>query len=80
MDSKQIFGGCAIWQEVDRWHSVAKEGNPKESNIYLVTSETGKVMEDFYHASDNEWSKALKIRCAVIAWKKEPEPYTEEES
>ena len=67
-------------QEHNRWHSVAKEGNPKESNNYLVTLEKGKVMEEFYHVPDNEWSTASRIGCGIVAWKPLPEPYTEEEA
>jgi hypothetical protein len=67
-------------QETDRWHSVTKEGNPKESNNYLVTLEKGKVMEDFYHVPDNEWSTASRIGCGTVAWKPLPEPYTEDEA
>ena len=67
-------------QEQDRWHSVAKERNPKESNNYLVTLEKGKVMEDFYHVPDNEWSKASILGCGIVAWKPLPDPYTEDEA
>lgn len=67
-------------QGQDRWHSVAKEGNPKENNNYLVTLENGKVMEDFYHVPDNEWSTASRIGCGVVAWMPLPDPYTGEEA
>jgi len=67
-------------QEQDRWHSVVKEGNPKESNNYLVTLEKNKVMEDFYHVPDNEWSTASRIGCSIVAWCPLPEPYTEEKA
>lgn len=64
-------------QEQERWHSVAKEGNPKKNGFYLWTSKDGTVREDYY---DDIWSKAWQFGYKVIAWKKEPEPYTEEES
>lgn len=67
-------------QERDRWHSVAKEGNPKESGFYLWTSKDGTVREDYYQVRDDTWSKAWQFGYEVIAWKKEPEPYTEEEA
>ncbi len=67
-------------QEQDRWHSVAKEGNPKESGFYLWTSKDGTVREDLYRACDGIWSKAWQFGYKVIAWKNEPEPYTEDKT
>lgn len=67
-------------QEADRWHSVAKEGNPKENGFYLWTSKDGTVREDYYQVRDDTWSKAWQFGYEVIAWKKESEPYTEGKS
>lgn len=66
--------------EQDRWHSVAKEGNPKESGFYLWTSKDGTVREDYYQVRDDTWSKAWQFGYKVVAWKNEPEPYTEGKS
>lgn len=67
-------------KEANRWHSVAKEGNPKESGFYLWTSKDGTVREDYYQVRDDTWSKAWQFGYKVIAWKNEPESYTEEEA
>ena len=61
-------------QEVDRWHSVAKEGNPKKSGSYVVTTKMGNVVKDYYYASYDEW-----VNFVVVAWKKKSEPYKVEE-
>ena len=66
--------------EQDRWYSVAKEGNPKENGFYLWTSKDGTVREDYYQVRGDTWSKAWQFGYEVIAWKKEPEPYTEEDN
>ena len=66
-------------QEKDRWHSVAKEGNPKENGFYLWTSKDGTVREDYYQVRDDTWSKAWQFGYKVIAWKNEPEPYEAED-
>jgi hypothetical protein len=72
-------------QEADRWHSVAKEGNPKESGLYIVTDNSkmdGNNPHTRYfnaYGDASFWSgwKADE----VIAWKEIiSEPYTEEES
>ena len=67
-------------QEEDRWHPVAKEGEPKESGSYLLTLKNGWVTEDFYHIDYGEWGKAhQRTIYEVVAWREKPEPYTEEE-
>lgn len=72
-------------QEQERWHSVAKEGNPKESGLYIVTDNSkmdgNKPHTRYFNAYGDEafWSgwKADE----VVAWKEiTSEPYTEEES
>ena len=69
-------------QEQDRWHSVAKEGNPKERGFYLWTSKDGTVREDLYRICDNTWTWCIAWRDGydVVAWRPLPEPYKEEEA
>ena len=72
-------------QEADRWHSVAKEGNPKKSGLYIVTDNSkmdgNNPHTRYFNAYGDKafWSgwKADE----VVAWKEiTSEPYTEEES
>ena len=72
-------------QEQDRWHSVAKEGNPKESGAYNCTCSDGtpvrRVTAIRYIKGTNEWAMTGKRTFwKVIAWRPLPEPYTEDES
>lgn len=69
-------------QEEDRWHSIAKEGNPKERGFYLWTSKDGTVREDLYRICDNTWTWCIAWRDGydVVAWRPLPEPYKEEEA
>ena len=71
-------------QEQDRWHSVAKEGNPKKSGLYIVTDNSkmdgNNPHTRYFNAYGDKafWSgwKADE----VVAWKEiTSEPYTEEE-
>ena len=72
-------------QERDRWHSVAKEGNPKKSGLYIVTDNSkmdgNNPHTRYFNAYGDKafWSgwKADE----VVAWKEiTSEPYTEEEA
>ena len=72
-------------QEQDKWHSVAKEGNPKESGLYIVTDNSkmdgNKPHTRYFNAYGDKafWSgwKADE----VVAWKEiTSEPYTEEDN
>ena len=71
-------------QEQNRWHSVAKEGNPKKSGLYIVT-DTGKMDGNTPHTryfnargDASFWSGWRADK--VVAWKEiTSEPYTEEE-
>ena len=72
-------------QEEDRWHSVVKEGNPKESGLYIVTDNSkmdgNKPHTRYFNAYGDKafWSgwKADE----VVAWKEiTSEPYTEEKA
>ena len=72
-------------QEQDRWHSVAKEGNPKESGAYNCTCSDGtpvrRVTTIKYNKGINEWAMTgRRTFWKVLAWSPLPEPYTEEES
>lgn len=60
-------------KEENRWHSVAKEGNPTENGYYMWTATTGNVEKDFYW--DGEWEHAKKYGYEVLAWKPVPERY-----
>ena len=64
-------------QEVDRWRSVVKNGNPKESDSYLVSS-NDKIVFVLYYSLEHGWDGWWNDR--IIAWRPLPEPYQEEES
>lgn len=71
-------------QEQDRWHPVAKEGNPPKSGRYIVV-DNGKMdgaepHTRYFNARGDAsfWSRWGADE--VIAWRPLPEPYTEEES
>ena len=68
-------------QGQNRWHVVAKEGNPKERGFYLWTSKDGTVREDLYRICDNTWTWCIAWRDGydVVAWRPLPEPYKEED-
>lgn len=72
-------------QDQDRWHSVAKEGNPKESGLYIVIDNSkmdgNKPHTRYFNAYGEKafWSGWRADE--VVAWKEiTSEPYTEEES
>lgn len=70
-------------QEQDRWHSVAKEGGPKESGYYFVVDKSqinGNKPHARYFNICGDASFWSGWRAAeVIAWKKiTSEHYTEE--
>lgn len=67
-------------QEQDRWHSVAKEGNPKKSGLYIVTDNSkmdgNKPHTRWFNAYGKEefWSGWGADK--VVAWKEiTSEPY-----
>lgn len=70
-------------QEADRWHSVAKEGNPKKSGLYIVTDNSkmdgNNPHTRYFNAySDKAFWSGWKAD-EVVAWKEiTSEPYTEE--
>ena len=71
-------------QEQDRWHSVAKEGNPKKSGLYIVT-DTGKMDGNkphtrYFNAYGDKAFWSGWGAHEVIAWRPLPEAYTEEEA
>ena len=63
-------------QDQDRWHSVAKEGNPKESDGYLVSS-NDKIVFVLYYSLEHGWDGWWNDR--ITAWRPLPKPYAEEE-
>jgi hypothetical protein len=71
-------------QEQDRWHSVAKEGNPKESGHYIVVDKNpingNKSHIRYFNAYGDAsfWSGWRADK--VIAWKEiASEPYKAED-
>ncbi len=83
---EQSLGEFALEkQDWDRWHSVLKEGNPKESGAYNCTCSDGtpvrRVTAIKYIKGTNEWAMTgRRTFWKVIAWRPLPEPYTEEEA
>lgn len=72
-------------QERDRWHSVAKEGNPKESGLYIVIDNSKMDGNEPHTRYFNAYGKKAFWSGwradEVIAWKEiTSEPYTEEEA
>ena len=62
-------------QEEGRWHSVAKEGNPKKSDGYLVSS-NDKIVFVLYYSLEHGWDGWWNDR--VTAWRPLPEAFQEE--
>lgn len=60
--------------EQDRWHPVAKEGNPKENGEYLVTRGFIPYLDIVKKVGDPP------IASDIVAWRNLPEPYTEKEA
>lgn len=70
-------------QEADRWHSVAIEGNPKESGVYNCTCSNGtpvkRVTTIKYFKRTNEWAMTgRRTFWKVIAWRPLPAPYKDD--
>lgn len=73
-----------ILLEKDRWISVAKEGNPKKSGLYIVTDTSkmdgNKPHTRYFNAYGNKAFWSGWGADEVIAWKEiTSEPYTEED-
>ena len=64
-------------KEENRWHSVAKEGNPPKGGYYMWSAVGGEVEKDFYW--NGEWEHAKKYHYSVLAWKPIPKKYGAEE-
>lgn len=67
-------------QEKDRWHSVVKEGNPKESGAYNCTCSDGtpvrRVTAIKYIKGTNEWAMTgRRTFWKVLAWRPLPEAF-----
>ena len=71
-------------QEQNRWHSVAKEGNPKKSGLYIVTDKSkmdgNKPHTRWFNVRSDESFWSGWGADEVIAWRPLPEPYREEEA
>lgn len=72
-------------QEQDRWHSVAKEGNPKKSGLYIVVDNSkmdgNKPHTRYFNAYGDASFWSGWPADEVIAWKEiTSEPYTEEDN
>lgn len=48
------------------------ENQPKESDRYIVSLESGWVGEDYYDSDKKEW---FDHQYKVVAWMYRPEPY-----
>lgn len=67
----------------DRWHSVAKEGNPKEEGLYIITKKLRDRNEvEKYEAAVDRWSRdglgkewSYNSNVFVIAWRPFPKPF-----
>ena len=84
-EALQIAISALEKQEKDRWHSVAKEGSPKKSGLYIVVDnskmEGDKPHTRYFNAYGDRafWSGWRADK--VVAWKEiTSEPYTEEEA
>ena len=75
-------------QEEDRWHSIAKEGKPKESGTYIWTCDDGThrklvTVAKYFKRTGECILTGARSYWKAKAWKPLPEPYeeyTEEES
>lgn len=56
---------------------VLKEEQPKESDRYIVSLESGWVGEDYYDAIRKEW---FDHQYRVLAWMHRPEPFRREDN
>lgn len=81
-ETKRMFLiAVSALEKQDRWHSVAKEGNPKESGHYFVVDKN-PINGNEPHAryfnvcGDASFWSGWKAD-EVVAWKKiTPDPYT----
>lgn len=72
-------------QEQDRWHSIAKEGKPKESRTYIWTCDDGThrklvTVAKYFKRTGECMLTGARSYWKAKAWKPLPEPYEEEEN
>jgi len=72
-------------QERDRWHSIAKEGKPKESGTYIWTCDDGThrklvTVAKYFKRTGECILTGARSYWKTKAWKPLPEPYEEEEN
>ena len=72
-------------QEQDRWHSIAKEGKPKESGTYIWTCDDGThrklvTVAKYFKRTGECVLTGARSYWKAKAWKPLPEPYEEEEN
>lgn len=83
---EQSLGGFALEkQEQDRWHSIAKEGKPKESGTYIWTCDDGThrklvTVAKYFKRTGECVLTGARSYWKAKAWKPLPEPYEEEEN
>ena len=69
----------------DRWHSIAKEGKPKESGTYIWTCDDGThrklvTVAKYFKRTGECVLTGARSYWKAKAWKPLPEPYEEEEN
>ena len=72
-------------QERDRWHSIAKEGKPKESGTYIWTCDDGThrklvTVAKYFKRTGECILTGARSYWKAKGWKPLPEPYEEEEN
>lgn len=83
---EQSLGGFALEkQEQDRWHSIAKEGKPKESGTYIWTCDDGThrklvTVAKYFKRTGECVLTGARSYWKAKAWKPLPEPYEEKEN
>lgn len=83
---EQTLGEFALEkQEKDRWHSIAKEGKPKESGTYIWTCDDGThrklvTVAKYFKRTGECILTGARSYWKAKAWKPLPEPYEEEEN
>lgn len=71
--------------ERDRWHSIAKEGKPKESGTYIWTCDDGThrklvTVAKYFKRTGECMLTGARSYWKAKAWKPLPEPYEEEKN
>lgn len=72
-------------QEEDRWHSIAKEGKPKESGTYIWICDDGThrklvTVAKYFKRTGECMLTGARSYWKAKAWKPLPEPYEEEKN